>query len=73
MTNKIDEKTTVTISLVIIIIGGISWLSNINSKVNASEKQLDEISSTGPGSLRDDIKKHGESLARIEGALGIKK
>lgn len=67
MTNKIDEKTLIPISLLIIIIGGVAWLSNINAKVNESEKKLDEIAV-----IRKELQEQAKSLARIEGALGTK-
>jgi hypothetical protein len=71
--NKIDEKTLIPISFLLVILGGVFWLSTIHSKVSASEKQIEQISSTGPGSIAAQLKEHGESLARIEGALGTRK
>jgi hypothetical protein len=41
--NKITESTLVPISLVIVFIGGILWLSTINAKVEASHSKLATI------------------------------
>jgi hypothetical protein len=41
--NKITENTLVPISLVIVFIGGMLWLSSINSKVEASFMKLSTL------------------------------
>lgn len=68
----ISESTLVPISLLIVIIGAISWLTNMHGKVSASEKQLENLNCETHGCLRYEIKQQGEAIARIEGALGTK-
>jgi uncharacterized protein YneF (UPF0154 family) len=69
--SKIDENTLIPISLLIIFLGGAFWISTLHWKVNASEKQLEEINSLQEGSIRSEMIKMGKSLARIEGKLKI--
>ena len=71
--SRIDEKTLFPLSLIILIMGGVMWLTSMSSKVNANEKQLEDLNSTHPGSLRHEVKEIQKSLSRIEGALHIKR
>jgi hypothetical protein len=68
----ITEKTLLPVSLVIVIIGGVFWLTTLHSKVNANEKELDEINGIEQGTLRSQIIEANKALARIEGHLGTK-
>lgn len=71
--NKIDERTVVPVSFLIVIIGGVSWLSTLHSQVNINTKELEKLNCTIEGCLRYELKKYGEQLARIEGKLDGKK
>lgn len=76
MEKIINEKTLLPISLVIIIIGASVWLTNIyflsraNAKVisKIDKKQVSDINH-----LNQTLLEISTRLARIEGALNIKK
>lgn len=41
--NKITEHTLIPISLLIVIIGGIVWLTNIHAKANYANQKLEKL------------------------------
>lgn len=43
--NRIDQDTVIPIGLLITIIGGVYWLSNLSFTANASEKEIVELKS----------------------------
>ena len=61
---KIDEKSTISIGLVIVFIGAIAWLTSVASKAENAENYLKIVAEAVT-----DIQKR---LSRIEGALGVK-
>lgn len=65
---KINEKTLIPLSLMITIIGGVYWLSNLNFKANASEKEIEKLNKKITVIQSIDTR-----LSRIEGALNISK
>ncbi len=56
--NTITERTPITIGLVIVILGGIFWLSNIQHQGSANAASIKEIKTD----LREDIN-------RLEGKI----
>lgn len=62
---KISEQTSVTLSLVVTIIGGVIWLSVMYQKVEAHQEKLQTIESQQNGFERGAI----DRLARIEEKL----
>lgn len=61
---KIDEKSTVSIGLVIVFVGAIAWLTSVANKADNAENYLKIVAEAVT-----DIQKR---LSRIEGALGVK-
>ena len=62
-TAVINEKTLVPIGMVIVIIGGIAWITNMSFQTNASAKTVEKVVQR-----LDEI---SDRLARIEGKMGI--
>lgn len=43
--NKISEKSWVSLSLVIVIIGGVFWLSTLYARANSNSENLKDLKS----------------------------
>lgn len=65
----ISESTLVPISFLIFIVIGVIRVESTSFKANANEKEIGKLQTTDEH-IATELKKHGEALARIEGALG---
>jgi len=70
MTNVINEKTLLPVSLVIVLIGGTTWLTTLHAEVRAQEKVLQEIK-IKQDQYTDHMREVAERLGRLEGAAGL--
>lgn len=61
--SEISEKTVVPISLVLVLMGAVFWLSQIHSRMDEIEQIENEYNGT--------IKHIDQRLSRIEGKLGV--
>lgn len=68
----INEKTLMPISFIIIILAGALRVESTSFKANANEKDIDSIKKENK-EIYKNLSEVKESLARIEGALKIKK
>jgi len=67
---KITEGTLMPLSLVILALGGVFWLSSINSDAKATRADV-EILRQKQDEYLGEIRRVDERLSRIEGKLGI--
>lgn len=70
--SKITEKTVLPISLLVIIIGGVVRVESTSFKATANEIKIEKLDEENK-KLASVIIEVKTSLARIEGALGVKK
>jgi hypothetical protein len=63
--NRINEKTLLPVSMVIIFIGFTSWLTNLHYTASANSQKLDE-QRVELKDLSDELRAQGVKLARIE-------
>ena len=63
--NVISERTLVPVGFVVILIGGIAWITNLSFQANASARAVDRVVNR-----LDEI---SDRLSRIEGKLGVEK
>lgn len=62
---KISENTPITISLVMVIIGGVVWLSTLYAHTEANSKSIDKISTTNEEFQKEVIQR----LTRLEALI----
>lgn len=65
---KITENTTINLTMLCALIGGILWLTTIYSVATKAAEDIIELK-TEREVLRQDIKEIKQSLGRIEGKL----
>lgn len=70
--NVLSEKTLVPISLILALMVGVIRVESTSFKANANESKIKEME-TDYKKISEELRKHGEALARIEGALGSNK
>lgn len=68
---KLTEKTTISISLMLALLGGVFWLSTIYSQSVANAKALEKIS-VEQLNYNKNLEAINTRLSRIEGALDIR-
>lgn len=61
----ISEKTLLPLGVVVVLIGGIAWITNLSFQANASAKSVEKVITR-----LDEI---SDRLSRIEGKLGVDK
>ncbi len=66
----ITETTLLPISLVIVVIGGIVWLTSLYAKTDESFKAIARLESSQDAYYRN-LQEISTRLSRIEGKLGI--
>ena len=79
MIKTISKETPVTLGVVVIIIGGVVWLTNIQSKAAANSQNIVEMKSNlsqqkedfkqAQNTTNDRLLKIVEKLSKIEGKL----
>lgn len=67
---KITEKTLLPVSLVIVLIGGVVWLTTLKSDADQLKQQIQLLQSKQDQYL-EEIQSVNTRLSRIEGKLGI--
>lgn len=65
----ISENTPISISLLISIIGGIVWISNISAKAESNSQAVHRIEENQREYTKN-LQEINERLSRIEGRLG---
>lgn len=68
---KITENTTVNLTVVSALVGGVLWLTTIHSIATRASDDITDLK-VERDSLRKDIAEIKQSLARIEGKLESK-
>ena len=68
----VSEKTLVPLSFLFLILVGVLRVESTSFRANANAEAILEIKDER-AKIADELKKHGEALARIEGALGTNK
>ena len=64
----VNEKTAISVSVVVIICGAIFWAATVASRVGTTEAGVTELKEE-KNLILSKLEKHGEALARIEGSL----
>ena len=67
----LSEKTLIPLSLVIILLTGMFWISNLAAKVDTHQKQIDNFLKLEQDHMKE-LRSIDVRLSRIEGALDIK-
>lgn len=67
----INEQTVVPISFLILVMIGVVRTESTAFKANANADQIKELKDERT-KIYEELKKHGEALARVETALGTK-
>lgn len=67
---NISEKTTVSLSLVVVLIGGIAWLTNVAWRVSSVEAAAAGINQQQQ-TISKSLQRIDRRLSRIEGKLGV--
>ena len=67
----LNEKTLLPISLVVILLGGVFWLSTVFAQVRVNADRLKELREDQKLYLKT-VQKIDRRLSNIEGGLGIK-
>lgn len=65
---KITENTTINLTVVATLVGGILWLTNIYAMASKASEDILEIKSE-KSEIRKELTEIKQSLARIEGKL----
>jgi len=70
--SAITENTTISISVVISLIGGIFWLTTLYAKAESTEKAVERVE-IKQDSYNNHLLEIKEDLGLIKGSLGIKR
>lgn len=68
MRNVINESTSISVGLLITLVGGIFWLSTLYAKTEATAKAVERIE-IRQNKYNDTVGEINERLSRIEGAM----
>lgn len=66
--NSISEQTFIPLSLVLLIIGGVAWLTNMNYNTEANGRALESISNK-QDQYNKNLEEINTRLSRLEGYI----
>ena len=67
---KLSEDTLIPVSFMVVLAGGIFWLSSMYSEVKANTTSVDELKKTNEAYMKT-VQSIDTRLSRIEGKLGV--
>lgn len=67
---KISEDTLIPLSFIVVLSGGVFWITSMYSEVKANTQSIQELKETNEAYIRT-VQSIDSRLSRIEGKLGV--